>query len=97
MIRNLPRFLPTLTEVILPGSVAEPPHASPAVADADQELIIRRVTLRVEALLQARLHQVIDSLVREQAQLLGPRLQKELAPMVREVVAEAMLNDVATK
>lgn len=66
---------------------------APSVASADTDLLVQRVTARVDALLESRLRQVIHGLVQEQAHLLGPRLRQELAPLVQQAVAEAITEE----
>ncbi len=70
--KNLPRFLPTLTEVVQAPALVQPPAAAPP--SADQEEIIRRVLQRLDASLELRLRQELESIVREAVAMeLNPR------------------------
>lgn len=88
--RNLPRFLPTLTEV-----VAAPPASLPMAPTApDLEEIVQSVMQRVDLLIERRLAQevnaMVHALVAEQLPILHGRLRLELEHVVREAVSDAM-------
>ena len=90
--RNLPRFLPTLTEV-----VHLPPLPRTAVlATPDLEETVGFVMQRVNMMLERRLHDETESLLRtvvtEQIQTLSVRLRQEMEDVVRQAVAEAMTS-----
>lgn len=88
--RNLPRFVPTLTEIVEPSSlVRTPPSTSP-----DVEEIIQSVMQRVDRVLDRRLRDDADAMLRnmvtEQFHTLQLSLRAELALVVQQAVAEAM-------
>lgn len=88
--RNLPRFVPTLTEIVEPSSlVRTPPSTSP-----DVEEIIQSVMQRVDRVLDRRLREDADAMLRnmvtEQLHTLHLSLRAELALVVQQAVAEAM-------
>lgn len=88
--RNLPRFLPTLTEVVqVPGSAGAPAKAAP-----DLEDVVQFVLQRVDPVLQRRLDEEAEAMVRalmtEQLPILRLRLREELLLVVRQAVSEAM-------
>ena len=88
--RNLPRFVPTLTEIVEPSSlVRTPPATSP-----DFEEIIQSVMQRVDRVLDRRLRDDADAMLRnmvtEQLHTLHLSLRAELALVVQQAVAEAM-------
>jgi hypothetical protein len=86
--KNLPRFLPTLTEVVRPsGSDAEPQTRQ---ALEDPELMIHRVLQRVDLALEPLLREAIGPLVVEQIVAMATRLRPEVEAVVRQAVADAV-------
>ncbi len=97
------RYVPTLTEVIEPVSLslasvlAFSPSAPQVDACADaQELIVQRVLQRIDGLLAQRLQQAVDRLIQEHSQALAPRLREEVTLVVREAVAQAFEQEMAS-
>lgn len=88
--RNLPRFVPTLTEVVHPSSLPRAP-APPAL---DAEGMVQSVMLRLEPVLAGRLQEEADAMVRtmvtERLSTLHLHLHQELERFVRQVVSEAV-------
>jgi hypothetical protein len=88
--RNLPRFLPTLTEVVQPPERA---HA-PVLASPDLEETVWFVMQRVDLVMERRLREETESMLRsvvnEQVQALSARLRQELEVVVRQAVADAL-------
>jgi hypothetical protein len=92
--RNLPRFLPTLTEVVQPPAlVRDDVAASP---DADEA--VRLVMQRVEKVLEQRLREETEALVRivvnEQIQTMSARLRLELESVVRKALLDALPGSI---
>lgn len=90
--RNLPRFLPTLTEVVHPSGVVR----TPVPATPDLEETVWFVMQRVDMVIERRLSEEIDAMLRtvvtEQMQTLRLRLREELEGVVRQAVSEAMAS-----
>ena len=88
--RNLPRFLPTLTEVVPPPGLAR----TSAAVMPDFEDVVQSVLQRVNLTIERRLLEEADALVRtlvtEQLQTLSPGLRQELEMVVRQAVSDAM-------
>jgi hypothetical protein len=88
--RNLPRFVPTLTEVVEPSSLVRTASAT----SPDVEEIIQSVMQRVDRVLDRRLREDADAMLRnmvtEQLHTLQLSLRAELALVVQQAVAEAM-------
>ena len=88
--RNLPRFLPTLTEVVQPPGFAR----TSAAVMPDFEDVVQSVMQRVNLTIERRLLEETDALVRtlvtEQLQTLSPGLRQELERVVRQAVSDAM-------
>jgi len=88
--RNLPRFVPTLTEIVEPSTLIRTlPSTSP-----DFEEIAQSVMRQVDGVLDRRLRDDAETMLRnmvtEQLQTLHLRLRAELALVVQQAVAEAM-------
>ena len=90
--RNLPRFLPTLTEIVHPSDLVR----TPAPATPDPEEMVQSVMQRMESMIQRRLADDADAMVRtlvtEQLQILRAGLLQELEGVVRQAVSEAMTS-----
>ncbi len=87
--RNLPRFLPTLTEVVrAPASAVHPIGAA-----ADPEQIVQRVLQRLDGRLKASIQAAIQDMVREQMLVLEPIVMQEIEFAVRQAVR----NSLSTK
>jgi len=88
--RNLPRFLPTLTEVVRTAASVQPA----AVPASELDLIATDVMQRMRGLIEQRLAQEIDDVLKggleEQLQTLRLRLWQEIETDVREAVVEAI-------
>ena len=90
--RPPPRFVPTLTEVVHSGPV--PLSPAPGVP---QDLLAQRVLQWVDLSLDRRLREEIALLVLEQTSALVPLLRERLESVVREVVAEAVAEEMQAR
>ena len=91
--RNLPRFLPTLTEVIDPASVpADAAAASPGLSD---QALIERVVQRLLPLLERQLYDRLGALVDVQLAQIAVQLQHELEQAMRRSAQEALAEERA--
>lgn len=90
--RNLPRFLPTLTEVVHPSALVRP--VVPAMPDLEETVL--SVMRRVDTVMERRLREEADAMLRnvvtEQLQRLGASLRQELEIVVRQAVSESMTS-----
>lgn len=88
--RNLPRFVPTLTEVVHPSSL--PRTSAPPTSDAEE--MVQSVMLRLESVLAGRLREEADAMVltmvTERLSTLHLRLRQEMERIVRQIVSEAV-------
>ena len=90
--KNLPRFLPTLTEVVhLPSAKA--PEPAPAFNTDD---LVDRIMLRLDGPLQAALQAAIGSLMIDKLREMEPRVRDEVDRAVRQSVEEAIAQEIAT-
>ena len=93
--RTPPRFVPTLTEVVVPDAPdAAPSAGGPAMPELLQEQIIHRVMQRVDLSLERRLREAVATLVLEQTRDLGPLLRQEIEAVVRQSVSEAVAQEL---
>ncbi len=88
--KNLPRFLPTLTEVVhLPVAAAV---AGESTVSADD--LIDRIMLRLDGPLQGALQAVLGTLVVEKLREMEPRIRDEVDRAVRIAVEEAIAQEL---
>lgn len=87
--RPPPRFVPTLTEVVHSGPAPLAPNAGVA-----QDQLAQRVLQRVDLVLDRRIREEIATLVLEQTSALVPLLRARLEEVVREVVADAVSQEM---
>jgi hypothetical protein len=90
--RTPPRFEPTLTEVVHSGPA---PLGPTAATGLNQDQLALRVLQRVDLALDRRLREAIASVVIEQTEQLVPLLRERLDLVVRQVVAEAVAEEIA--
>ena len=87
-----PRFVPTLTEVVHSGPVPLSPSAGPTLS---QDQIAQRVLQRVDLVLDRRVREAIAAVVIQQTDQLVPLLRERLEDTVRQLVAEAVAEEIA--
>lgn len=90
--RPPPRFVPTLTEVVHSGPAPLTPM--PGVS---QDQIAQRVLQRVDLALDRRLREALATVVLEQTATLVPLLRERLEGVVREVVAQAVAEEMQAR
>ena len=102
--RGVPRFLPTLTEVVqapqrvAPVIVAAVAAAAPVQASpADTQAIVAWVQAEVEDVLQRKLPDLIANALLEQVDVIAARLREDIEPMVRQAAIDAVVNEVASR
>jgi hypothetical protein len=93
MGRQPPRYVPTLTEVVR-GSAQE---RAPAGDSLTQEQLLQHVMQRVDLALEKRLREAIAAAVLEQTRSLAPLLRDEIEAVVRETVAQAFADEMASR
>jgi hypothetical protein len=99
-----PRFVPTLTEVVHPGSLPGMPDANtPTLAstsnsdishDQFEDQLLHRVMQRVDLVLERRLREAVSQIIQSHTQALGPRLREEIELVVRESVSQAIAQEL---
>ena len=88
-----PRFVPTLTEVVHSGPAPLAPTS--VVPQLDQ--LAERVLRRVDLVLERRLREEIATVVMEQTSALAPLLRERVEDLVREVVSQAVAEEMQTR
>jgi hypothetical protein len=88
--RNLPRFLPTLTEVVDPSTVAH--LETPVATDVEEAVgfVMQRVDILVERRLQEQADLWLREMIAEHLQSFVAGLRLELEAVVRQAVADAI-------
>jgi hypothetical protein len=94
--RPPPRFVPTLTEVVHTGPSPLAPSPSP-LHPLSQDQIAQRVLQRVDLALDRRVREAIATVVLEQTNALAPLLRERLEAVVREVVAQAVADEMQAR
>ena len=89
--RTPPRFVPTLTEVVHSGAAPLAPATGPALS---QDQLAQRILQRVDLVLDRRVREAIATVVLEQTDMLAPLLRERLDAVVREVVAQALAEEL---
>jgi hypothetical protein len=94
--KNLPKFLPTLTEVVDPASVNLAPQAALPEVDALVSAVMARLGALVDGRLQEEMQAFLHGVVAEQLTALSERLrvelEAELSVLVRQSVADALAH-----
>ena len=89
--RGYPRFLPTLTEVVLPPApvvvpvVPVEPVPDPAVLEAERrQALVEHLRGHLLMAIDDRVQDVVASAMLEQVDLIGERLRRQMDDMVRD-------------
>ncbi len=93
--RHLPRFLPTLTEVVRNPALPPEPVAV-GRSELDAELMIHRVLQRVDLALEPMLREAIGPIIVNQIAAMATRLRPEVEAVVRDAVADALALEFDT-
>ncbi|NDP40511.1 MAG: hypothetical protein GZ093_17515 [Rhodoferax sp.] len=88
--RNMPRFVPTLTEIVEPSSLARTPPSTGSDFDEITQSVMQRVDRVLDRRLREEAEGVLRSLVTEQLEIMHLRLREELALVVQQAVAEVI-------
>ena len=90
--RNLPRFLPTLTEVVQPPGAARTAVAATPELEDTVWFVMQRVDLVLERRISEEADATLRRVIAEQVQAMTARLRDELEITVRQAVSEALLS-----
>jgi hypothetical protein len=104
-----PRFVPTLTEVVMPeapevqrqaggssGSIGtEVPTMVPAPSAKEmEEALVQRVLQRVDLIIERRLREAVGQVILEHTETLAPRLRDEIELVVRQSLNQAFAQEI---
>ena len=101
-----PRFVPTLTDVVLPAEAAYSQQGASTEAFGDalaasfqpggqfEDQMVHRVMQRVDLVLERRLREAVGQVILTHTQALGPRLREEIELVVRESVSQAVAQEL---
>jgi sensor domain CHASE-containing protein len=92
--RNLPRFLPTLTEVVHLSDLTRKVVAATPDLEEMVWFVMQRVDLVIERRLREESDVMLRTVVTEKLQTLSARLRTELETVVRQAVSEAMTSQL---
>lgn len=88
--RQLPRFIPTLTEVVDPASL----NSTARQAKPDVDVLVGAVLSQVQPIFERRLQEEFERLVRAQVARqwgdISTKLQSEMDMFVRQAVLDAL-------
>lgn len=91
-----PRFVPTLTEVVQPGTTEVPESCSRSAGAAlAEEQIVQRVMRRVQEGLDQRLREAVAQVVLDHTRSLGPAIALEVEGVIRSMVVQALAEERA--
>ena len=83
--RSVPRFLPTLTEVIrVPVVPPEPPEDLVALAAARREAFAEQLRTRLGEAIDRRIPDVVAAALLEEIDSIADRLRREMEEMIRQ-------------
>ena len=93
-----PAYVPTLTEIVPPAAsrdTADEGAMAEMAAPTDlQALMVQRVLLHIDEVLETRLREATAQLIREHVQALLPQLLDEVERVVRESVSQAFEREM---
>ena len=92
-----PRYLPTLTDVVVRTSSAPPTSNDSRVANEpaafNEAQLTRRIMQRVDVVLERRLREALSKVILEHTQTLAPLLRQEIEATVKDAVAQALAQE----
>lgn len=92
-----PRFVPTLTDRVMPAEPSQAHEVLSYVARepaALEDQIVHRVMQRVDLVLERRLREAVAQVILSHTQTLGPRLREEIELVVLESVNQAVAQEL---
>jgi len=97
--RNVPRFLPTLTEVVHPPAQAPQTSASEthAVPGVDETAIAKSVRFQLDAEMETMFRDAVSAALLEQVDTIAARVRLEIEPMLHQAVADMVAHEIATR
>jgi hypothetical protein len=94
-----PRYLPTLTDVVvrtqLASTTSDQGTATAGYAELDETQWTQRIMQRVDVILERRLREALSKVILEHTQALAPLLRHEIEVTVTQAVAQALAHEIA--
>ncbi len=90
--RTLPRFIPTLTEIVDPATLTRVATKSKPDVEAMIDMVKRQVQPIFERRLQEEIDRLVRTMVARQMADVSVRLQDEMDMFVRQAVIDALEN-----
>jgi hypothetical protein len=88
--RNLPRFLPTLTEVVQPSDLMAATRTATITLDVPSQVTTQRTLSGPESQITPETSALVSAMVEKEMQIFRANLQRDLETMVRHAVQEAL-------
>ena len=97
--RNVPRFLPTLTEVVHPPvpTPQTPRIEAHVVPGVDETAIAQGVRIELDAEMETIFRDAVSAALLEQVDTIAARVRLEIEPMLRQAVADMVAHEIATR
>lgn len=97
--RGVPRFLPTLTEVVHAPLQARPAPASQLApqTDAGELAIAESVRAQVDAEMEGLFRDAVAAAMSAQVEVIAARLREEIEPVLRQAVADMVAQEIAAR
>lgn len=97
--RNVPRFLPTLTEVVLPPVPLQRPSgiAIRPLPGTDELAIADRVRAQIDAEMEGLFREAVATAMLEQVDVIAARVRGDIEPMLRQAVADMVAHEIAAR
>ena len=97
--RNVPRFLPTLTEVVRPPIQPLQALESEAysVPGVEETAIAKSVRFQLDAEMETMFRDAVSTALLEQVDTIAARVRLEIEPILRQAVADMVAHEIATR
>ena len=97
--RSVPRFLPTLTEVVQapPQRRSAQVNAAPPKPGVDELAIAQTVLGQIEAEMESLFRDTVAAALLEQVDAIAARLRGEIEPVLRQAVADMVAHEIAAR
>ena len=94
-----PRYLPTLTDVVVRTPIAVPLSNDSTVASEpvvfNEAQLTQRIMQRVDVVLERRLREALGKVILEHTQTLAPLLRQEIQATIQDAVAQALAQETS--
>ena len=97
--RNVPRFLPTLTEVVHPPVQAAqaPESGAHTMPRADETAIAKSVRSQLDAEMETMFRDAVSTALLEQVDTIAARVRLDIESILRQAVADMVAHEMAMR